>query len=275
MQQLKALWNRSLMGKAIIGLGGFVLLCCVLGLLVPRSQPAPAAGGQPAATSAPAAAAPTTAPAATAGPTNTPLPTQTPAPTQTPKPTLTPSPVPPTPTPIPPVELSGSGQVVTEPFTPPAGINRVILTHQGRSNFIVRTFAASGDEDGLVNEIGNYQGVRPLFSTDAPYFFEVDADGSWTIRVEAMGLEPDAAQGLTGTGDHVSGVFDPARVGAVPYLFMHDGESNFIVHLYCAGGQDSVQNEIGAVNGSSVVRFAKGPCFWEVQADGNWSIQPK
>jgi hypothetical protein len=117
--------------------------------------------------------------------------------------------------------------------------------------------------------------VQPLLSTDAPYFFEVKADGPWTIRIEAIGPEPDAAAGLEGSGDYVSGVFDPASTGAIPYIVSHDGDANFIVHLYCAGGQDSVQNEIGKVSGSAVVRFAKGPCFWDVQADGNWSLRPK
>ena len=44
---------------------------------------------------------------------------------------------------------------------------------------------------------------------------------------------------------------------------------------YCAGGDDSVANEIGAVEGDVVVRFDTGPCVWEVQADGAWTIAPK
>jgi hypothetical protein len=278
MQRIQALWNRGLVGKAIISLVGLVIICCVIGILVPR-QPgqqgaapttAPAAAG-----GATAAPQPTEAPAATAGPTNTPAPTDTPAPTSTPAPTETPSPIPPTETPVPPVVLEGRGQMVTEPFTPPGSINRVFLTHKGQSNFIVHVFGSTGSEGTMVNEIGNYQGIRPLLADEDQFYFEVKADGPWTIRVEAITGEPDAAQGLEGKGDYVSGMFAPASTGAVPYDVSHDGEANFIVHLYCAGGQDSVQNEIGKVSGSVVVRFRDGPCFWDVRADGAWSLKPK
>src|SRR5690349_4280820 len=87
-----------------------------------------------------AAPAPTEAPAPTQtlAPTNTPAPTETPAPTTTPAPTATPSPIPATATPVLPVLITGKGQTVTDPFTPPAKINRVTFTHQGRRNFIVQ-----------------------------------------------------------------------------------------------------------------------------------------
>jgi hypothetical protein len=208
-------------------------------------------------------------------PTQTPAPTNTPKPTSTPRPTATPSPVPSTPTPIPSVVIEGKGQTVTDPFTPPSSINRVTFTHKGSSNFIVHSFAANGDEGSLVNVIGNYQGIRPLLSENPPYYFEVKADGTWSIRVEPITDEPGAVSGISGKGDYVSGLFQPTSTGPKPYNLTHNGEGNFIVHLFCAGGQDSVENEIGAVNGSVVARFEKGPCFWEVRADGDWTIKPK
>lgn len=284
MQRITALWNSNWMGKVIISGVGLLIACCVLGALVGRGgrqQPLAGAPDGPTVTAGTvgdvATAAPgpppspesTSAPAATAGPTSTPRPTNTPVPT------ATPSPIPATATPIPPVELEGSGQTVTDPFIPPSTISRVILTHQGRRNFIVHVFKADGSEDTLANEIGNYEGVRPLIGATGEYYFEIDADGPWTIRVEAITQELDAADGLEGSGDYVSGVFTPANDGPTPYNVAHNGERNFIVHLYCAGGEDSVQNEIGAVSGSTVVRFSEGPCFWDVQADGAWSLMPK
>ena len=127
----------------------------------------------------------------------------------------------------------------------------------------------------MVNEIGNYQGIRPLIADEDQFYFEVEADGSWTIRIETISGEPEAAQGLEGKGDYVSGLFEPSATGPVPYSVSHDGDANFIVYLYCAGGQDSVQNEIGKVSGSVVVRFSDAPCFWDVRADGNWSLKPE
>jgi hypothetical protein len=87
MQRIIALWNRSLFGKAIIGLAGLVIVCCVIGVLVPR-QPQTAAPAAPAA-QAPSAAVPraTAVPSATTGPTDTPQPSRTPRPTAEPSPT--------------------------------------------------------------------------------------------------------------------------------------------------------------------------------------------
>jgi hypothetical protein len=269
MGRITALWNKGLVGKATIVLIGLVVVCCAFGAFVGRGGSQPTRAG---ATAAPAvvvgdvvtaAPEPTSAPAATAGPSVTPAPTNTP------------SSIPATATPVPPIVIEGNGQAVTDPFTPPSTINRVFLTHQGQRNFIVRVFKADGSEAGMANEIGTYEGVRPLIGAAGDYYFEVDADGPWSIRVEAITQELDAADGLEGSGDYVSGVFTPESDGPTPYDVSHGGERNFIVHLYCAGGEDSVQNEIGAVSGSTVVRFAEGPCFWDVQADGAWSLMPK
>ena len=224
------------------------------------------------ATEAPRATA-TTAPTEAPVLTNTPAPTATPAPTNTPAPSTTPSPIPATP--VPPVVFSGKGQTVTDPFTPPGSINRVTFTHQGRRNFIVQVFGSTGSEGSMVNEIGNYQGIRPLLADEDQYYFEVNADGAWTIRVEAITADPDAAHGISGKGDYVSGLFEPSATGPVAYNLTHSGTRNFIVNLYCAGGEDGVENEIGKVDGSVVVRFKDGPCFWDVQADGDWTITPK
>lgn len=274
MGRLRELWGGGIKGKVVIiggGIVGLFALCCVFGLLFGRTPTE-----QAAVDATRVAGQPTALPESTAGPTETAAPTVTPAPTSTPAPSATPTPIPPTPTPIPPVELAGTGQTVTDPFTPPGAINRIILTHQGGSNFIVTLYTASGGDELIANTIGDYQGIRPMLASDGTdYYFEVDADGPWTIRVEAISGEPDAAAGLEGSGDYVSGVFAPEKAGAVPYNVSHQGDSNFIVQLYCAGGQDMVQNEIGAVSGSVVVQFADGPCFWDVQADGDWTLRPK
>ena len=77
----------------------------------------------------------------------------------------------------------------------------------------------------------------------------------------------------SGNAASVSGLFSPPRTG--PWEISHDGAANFIVHLHCASGTTLVQNEIGPVDGSRVVSFGEGMCFWEVRADGNWSLKPR
>ncbi len=259
-----------------IGAGSLVgLLCLCMGLagLGAKTSPTPTAiaaqvvavpPNAPAATEAPEA---TNAPSATIGPTNTPEPTNTPAPSATPTeaPTATPLPQP--------VDLSGEGQKVTDAIVLPSALNRIHFTHTGRRNFIVKAYAENGSESYLVNAIGRYDGIRPMLA-DGPVTFEITADGSWTMHVEALGGQPEAAA-LSGTGDYTSGVFAPASTKPVPYTFTHTGKRNFIVHLYCAGGEDIIQNEIGAVQNEAIVRASEGPCFWEVQADGDWTLGPK
>jgi hypothetical protein len=288
MERIRALWNRGLFGKvALIGGGtlGLLVLCCVALLIVVPSSPrtgqnATAAPGAP----NPAAAAPTEAPVVTAGPTDTPAPTETPAPTDTPAPTNTPEPTAtpaptdtpePTATPIPPVVITGNGQTVTDKITLPYEISTVSFTHQGQRNFAVQLYTAESDQpELLVNTIGNYAGTR-LLQGSSPIFFEITADGAWELTITRL-TEDAAAANAQGSGDWVTGVFIPAESGPVPYRFTHTGSRNFAVYLHCDGElPDLAQNEIGAVDNEAVIRFGDGPCLWEVQADGDWTIAPK
>lgn len=260
MQRIATLWNKGLVGKLTIGLLGLVVVCCIIGVIFSPSrgqrtqnQPTAVAG----AAVQPVADQPTAAPAATEGPIATTAPTKTPEPTDTPAPTATPTEVP-IPTPLPePVRLEGNGQTATDPFTPPSTINRVVASHQGRRNFALKSYTPDGKSNLLINTIGNYQGIV-LLATDQETFFEVDADGAWSLQVEPVAADEAAAQGVTGSGDYVSGLFAPAKTGPMPYAFTHTGERNFAVYLHCAGGSDLVQNEIGASMGHPLPISGKG-----------------
>jgi hypothetical protein len=164
---------------------------------------------------------------------------------------------------------------VTEPTEIPKGLYRAKLSHNGQSNFQVQTFAPDGAETYMTNVIGVYEGIELLQSDGGAWTFEVNADGPWTIVLEPMSAEPDAADGIEGKGDYVTGLFEPSQEGNVPYTFTHDGESNFQVQLICAGGGDYLQNEIGPVENTAMARFGNGPCLWDVNADGNWTIAPR
>ncbi|MGQ9554178.1 MAG: hypothetical protein ACUVWR_08715 [Anaerolineae bacterium] len=265
-------WWRKCKPLARVGiflLAALLLLCACTTITegpVITTAPASTTISMPTATSPIAAA---TAPTDTPTPTPAPVATDTPLPTSTPLPTDTPAPSP-TPTlPPQPVLLSGVGQTATDPINLPAPVSVAHFTHSGSSNFVVFVYVG-GEKDLLINEIGAYEGARPLF-VNQPVFFDIDADGAWTIRIEPIGRTDSPA--FSGKGDDVSGLFDPP--GTAPWEVMHDGTSNFIVFLHCAGGSDLIQNKIGPVSGSTVVEFPTGPCFWEVEADGNWSLQPR
>lgn len=191
------------------------------------------------------------------------------APTE--EPTEAPTPVPtPSPTPAPqPIVLDGFGQTATDRVVPPSAISIATITHSGSSNFIVWMYQGS-DKELMVNSIGSYSGSRPIFGDDEVYF-DIDADGAWSLRIDPIGNAPSAE--FSGTGDAVSGLIDSDESG--PWEVSHDGSRNFVVWLHCADGSDLVQNEIGPVQGSTVATFGDDPCVWEVEADGNWSLAPR
>lgn len=169
-----------------------------------------------------------------------------------------------------PIVLQGRGQTATNPVTPRTPLSVVTLTHGGSANFIVRAIRGAAAES-LTNHIGRYDGQRPLAGAE-PVVFDVRADGAWSITVEP--IKTDGSAPFGGDGDKVSAMFDPARVSGA-WEFSHSGSANFIVRAHCAGGTQSVQNEIGRVSGSRVVQFGRGPCFWEVRADGAWNLTPR
>ncbi len=180
---------------------------------------------------------------------------------------------PPTPAPTPaPVVLRGTGQTATDSITLPFPTSIATFTHIGSRNFIVKVFRGT-QESILINEIGTYNGKRPLIGTD-PIKLSIEADGGWTVSIQAISC--CAASGeFAGKGDSVSNLFNPPG-GATTWDFSHDGRRNYIVYAHCRGGDQLLQNRIGAFSGSTIVSFGGDPwCFWEVRADGNWSLTPR
>ena len=43
---------------------------------------------------------------------------------------------------------------------------------------------------------------------------------------------------------------------------------------HCVGGSVLVEDASGAVQDQPQVTFSRGPCFWEVRADGAWCLKP-
>lgn len=253
-------------GPILVAIGAIVLL--VVAGAVSGGDDDTAAPARPEASAATrpltSEAGVTPTPTAPRTPTAAATPTATPTPTETPAPTATPTPTPE------PISLRGTGQTATDEFSLPSGVFVAHLVHTGGSNFIVWVYASDGDKDLLVNEIGAYDGRRPLVGGKS-YMLDVAAGGSWSIDIEPLGVEPSAADTFDGRGDQVSGLFGGPGRGA--WGFEHNGSSNFIVWAHCSdSGSDLVENEIGPVSGSTVVTL-DGLCFWEVEADGRWSLR--
>jgi hypothetical protein len=173
------------------------------------------------------------------------------------------------------VAVEGHGTTASDEITPQygggitLGIDIVTLTHDGRSSFIVT--AVQGDQSEVVaSAIGSYRGQRPLV-VQGPVSFQVTADGAWTLKVQPI---PNGAKpAFSGSGDAVSAYFAPP--GPATWDVAHDGQTSFFVFAHCVGGSIVVEDKRGTFQDTTQIEFPRGPCFWEVRADGAWSMQPQ
>ena len=165
-------------------------------------------------------------------------------------------------------KVTGKGDDVNVNVAVGDGIYRVHFTHSGRSNFIVHSYDATGDKEYLINEIGKYDGYVLLLG-ESPYTIEIEADGSWSYTIERLTKTNDIA--FSGKGDYVTGL---CSISSGVWKFTHDGDSNFIVHLYTTEGRDYLINEIGEYSGKKLVEVPAGSyAFFEIEADGDWTIE--
>ena len=171
--------------------------------------------------------------------------------------------------------VEGRGTATSSEITPQygggmaLGVDVVTLTHDGRSSFIVT--AVQGDQTEVVaSAIGSYRGQRPLV-VQGPVSFQVIADGAWTLKVQPI---PNGARpAFSGSGDAVSAYFTPPA--PTTWAIAHTGQSSFFVFAHCLGGSIVVADKNGAFQDTVQIEFPCGPCFWEVRADGAWSMQPQ
>lgn len=165
--------------------------------------------------------------------------------------------------------LTGRGADVVDLVVPDGDAAVLNITHQGSSNFAITGYDASGEYlDLLVNEIGNYEGSRPvnLVDGDTVAELEIEADGEWTIEVVPLVSLPVSGDQVTGHGDQILVVgWTGGRLAVT-----HDGESNFVVLTYGQSGTDLAINVIGPYDGT--IRLDSNVFIVEVQADGKWTL---
>jgi predicted small lipoprotein YifL len=227
----------------------------------------------------------------------TPAVTPPPAPAPPPTPAEAPAETPPPAPPVAPetVTCNGRGDDITEKFVLEEGITVFTLTHDGSSNFIVELLDKSGSmQELLVNEIGSFDGSvaigvdeRAFLSAEpGAHILEISADGDWTAVIEQP--RPATAEALpvniTGHGCGVSQFFFLDE-GLATFKMSHDGDSNFIVHLYSSEGslEELLANEIGSYSGKQAVSVKSsgfiepepGIYILSVIADGDWTIEVK
>ena len=168
------------------------------------------------------------------------------------------------------IEISGTGDDIVELNIPEDEPVIAHITHDGGSNFQVAGYTADGERaGGVVNEIGQYEGTRPInLQGPAVKEFDITADGSWSVVIRPLvDAQPAEASGVTdGSGDAVLLIADN---DAASVEASHEGESNFQVTAW-GTRRSGMINEIGVYDGR--VRMPADAVILEIVADGSWSF---
>jgi len=182
-----------------------------------------------------------------------------------------------------PVSLHGTGPTTTEAITLPAYVSVVAMSYAGRGKFAVDVLTDrwyGGRQEQFLEHIGPYKGRRVL-KVGSPVRLNIQSDGGdWTVTISAIECCGNPS-GFSGAGDDVSKEFNWRDSFPSNWEFAHDGVGNFMVRLHFpGGGSRTITNNLGRGNGQAIVTCGEslistggGNCFWEVQADGNWTIR--
>ncbi|MGN0517091.1 MAG: hypothetical protein ACI4II_00020 [Acutalibacteraceae bacterium] len=165
-----------------------------------------------------------------------------------------------------PIKNSGHGDSAISDIKTGSGLYTIHFKHDGNSNFIVYLYDDKNEKDIIINEIGNYDGTV-LLTGDNPYMLNIKADGNWSYTIDKLSTTNEID--FSGHGDFVTPIFSGSTS---IYKFTHDGNSNFVVRVYSSKGYDLLINEIGDYNGTQIVEIS-GSAFFEINADGKWSIE--
>lgn len=172
------------------------------------------------------------------------------------------------------IAATGSGDLILETSSKKKPV-LVQLFHQGNSNFIVWAADKSASRIDLVaNEIGNYSGtvLLELSNRERLKFFEVTADGTWSIEVKGLKKAPNwKGRTYSGIGDQVIELKKTLRSNTVLNI-SNNGDSNFIVWTYDKNGKklDLKVNEIGSYSGQKFL--GSRVKYISIQSDGEWTI---
>jgi hypothetical protein len=274
-----------------VGVAGFVVIALVIGVgIIPTDDTEN--------TSQPEGASPTDSPepteasdqsgssssdggaADTETPTSEPTPTQEPTPTPTQEPTPTPTATPtPEPTPAPDGEsydYSGSGQTATDRFTAEGGLLTLDLSHQGQQNFIVYLVdAETGEEQLLVNTIGDFDGTVATNVGSGEYLLDIQADGSWEAGIEQPRYSVAEVSSLPADASEEDyAVLGPFQFeGVTRFTIDAETDGNVIAYLMDHRGNEVqlLVNEIGPHEGSTTIR-QEGIGLIYVETKESWTV---
>jgi hypothetical protein len=270
-------WWRRRWGIAAIAIGVLVVLSGIGGALGGRGEPGAADSPTPSsaaaastATATPETHAPTPSGAASSEPSIEPTPAATPVATSAPA--------------VKPIVLKGKGSRKTKPFTM-VGPATVDLAFTGSGNFISSIAPVGGgvfDSVSLSNTIGKTKFRTYVYDEDLDgarsYADVIASSGSWTITITA-GVPSAVPAPASFSGKWGLNTRLVHLEGDYTVTFNHAGSGNFIVQLVPPGGTafdgESIANEIGKVKDSTEIYSLEGDYYFDVIADGAWTIAIK
>jgi hypothetical protein len=154
-------------------------------------------------------------------------------------------------------EFSGSGNDVTDSFSTEGGFVVLDFQHDGSSNFQVKAVSSNGDEEYLVNHIGNYDGEVAVYLPSEDYRLDITADGSWSADVTQPRFNQQDVEDLPASADgkHAYWLGPFEFEGGEEVTFEIKGDSQAAVWLATTQGEkvDLLHNEIGPYEGSALV----------------------
>ena len=165
--------------------------------------------------------------------------------------------------------ITGHGDDVISNIDVGEGLYKAHITYSGEHVFTVWIYNKDDYKDLAVNELGDYDGYVYLYGS-APYTFEIESHGSWSITIERIGTTD--ANSFTGKGDYVTDIFS-GSTGT--WHISHDGDHVFSIWLYTTDGRDLIVNALGEYDGRRRLTIPTGSkAFLVIEADGKWSIEP-
>jgi hypothetical protein len=199
-------------------------------------------------------------------------------------PTLPSDTIPPIPTmspqaPEPPmINVSGSGDQVTDKFQLLEGLSIFTMKYNGPDTFIVWLMDDKGRRvDSLANTTGAYDGSQAAgINSTGNYFLNLRAFGPWSITIAQPRrmTGPSIPITLSGNGPDATG-FILMDSSPTTFKMRYDGTGDFRVKLLDNNGRlyAELANETGANSGSRAIYHIPGYYLLNVQANGNWQIQ--
>ena len=165
----------------------------------------------------------------------------------------------------------GTGDDVISDVHADEGVYRLHVVYQGKEDINVSVYYANDDMNWLISSYGEYDGYV-LVRGASPFTFEIQSSGHWQIELEKV--PQTKVNCFSGEGDDITDIF---AASSRVWHIIHEGRENFdvAVHFVKRGDTDWLVSKDGRYEGKMRFVIPRGDtAYFEVKADGRWSIEP-